>query len=186
MPLQTVSVYFQHLAINNFEVGVDLLEHHVCEVSSHEEKALDCSLAGSHILVAAHVLDLPVVELHHEFEVGLVFMLSPEPAEEAVDDIVVVGKGLGILLAEVDEYSGVDAGDAVEYGFGEVHFPLVFPGGKDILHLSLGIDEAVVADGLLAFANLLLVHREDVQRLVEFDALAKTDVFCVVAINHLL
>jgi hypothetical protein len=111
-------------------------------------------------------------------------VLGAEAPEEAVDYLVVVGECVGVLFAEVDEHSGVHTGDAVEDGLGEVHLPLVFPGGEDVLHLGVCIYYAVAAESFAAFADFFLVHREDVEGLVELDAFAETDVFGVVPVYH--
>ena len=52
------------------------------------------------------------------------------------------------------------------------------------MHLSFGIHHAVAAHVLLALADLLLVHGQDVQGLVEFYALALADVLRVVPVYH--
>ena len=83
---------------------------------------------------------MPVKELHDQFEVGFVLVLRPKPGEEAAESEVVSVESRVFLFAEVDEHAGVYAGDAVENGFCEVHLPLVFPGGQDVLHFGLGVD----------------------------------------------
>ena len=110
-------------------------------------------------------------------------MFGSKAHQKVVYCLIVVSQRTVLLLAEIDKYSGVNAGDAVEDGFGEIHFPLVFPGSNDILHLCICIDDSI-GDEFFAFPYFFLIHGEDVECLVEFDSLAKPAIFCVIPVNH--
>lgn len=123
--------------------------------------------------------------MHDEFEVGFVFVFGAETREELVHEGVVGGELAVVLLGQVDEDARVDAGHAVEDGLGQVHLPFVLPRTDDVLHFCFCVDDSVVADQLAILTDLLLVHGEDVQRLVELYPLAFADVLRVVLVYHL-
>ena len=121
--------------------------------------------------------------LNNHLEVGLVLVLSPKPHHEVIYRLVVVAQRLVLLLTEVDHDARVHAGDAVEDGLGEVHFPLVLPRSDYILHLSVSVDDSA-GDELLTFPDFFLVHGEDIEGLVKFYPLAEPTVFCVIPVYH--
>jgi len=111
-------------------------------------------------------------------------MLGPKPPEKFVHNFVIISQTLGLLLAQIDEHSRIHASNAVEYRFSQIHFPLIFPWCKYILHLGLGVDDTIIAHLFLTFSYFFLVHGEDVESLVEFNSFAESDVLSVVAIDH--
>ena len=134
------------------------------------------------ILICRHVLNLPIIDLHDKLEVGLIFMFSSKSGDELVHEEVVIGEVLWFLPGEVDEYPGVDWGDAVEDGFGEVHLPFGYPWGDDLLHFCFGINQSIII--LLALPDLFLIHRQDVKGLIKFDPLAYTNIFRMIFVYH--
>lgn len=92
-------------------------------------------------------------------------------------------------MTVVDENARVDAGDAVEDGFGEVEFPLVLPRVCDVLQLvfciySLLLVHTLSNQTLPIFSYLLLIHGQDIQRLIEFYPLTGTNITSIVLIYH--
>lgn len=135
------------------------------------------------ILILGHVLNLFIVDLKYHFEVGLVLMLSPQPSNKPINKIIVIGKLFGVLAGVVNEYPRVDRGDTVEDRFGQIHLPFVFPRTDYILHLCISIDDSSW-NALPTFSYLFLIHRQDVEGLIEFYPLACSDLLGVVSINH--
>lgn len=88
------------------------------------------------------------------------------------------------MLVGVHQDSRVDAGDAVEDGFGEIHSPFAFPRSDDVLHLCVCIYHVVVAYFFGIFADFLFVHGEYVEGLVKLDPFAEPSVFSIIAIYH--
>ena len=70
-------------------------------------------------------------------------MFGSESQQKVIYYLVVMSECRCLLFIEVDKYSRVDTGDAVENGFGEIAFPFIFPGGDDVLHFCVSIDDAV-------------------------------------------
>lgn len=62
-----------------------------------------------------------------------------------------------LFFTEINQYSGHDWSDAVDDGFGEVIFPLAFPGCYDILHLIVAIyNSCGYIFGM--FSDLFFIH----------------------------
>ena len=109
-------------------------------------------------------------------------MFCSHSSDEAQHAAIILQEILILFLMKIHIDSGFNTGDTVEDGLGEICFPLALPGMYDILIMEfLGVDGLIC--GYLC-PDFLLVHGENVEGLVKFHSLARSDFCHVILVYH--